>query len=270
MCIQEPEVDRRGRLRQAHAAHPTGDVPPLRHTRPKLVPWQAPLIPLLISTALPLPSFSLPLTSPALLALRPMFDLAFAAVVLAFFNVQVAAQNGVWGGINITQQVLCVAGAISQPTCNATSYCVEFVTQQVSYFSALSSMRGVSGRTAHDDGSRQLHGWHGRKHSSECDWGWVPCAIPQSTRQGDCHRRVAWSVHRANHASSVSQLCLPSPVLQYLVSCLIFAGCQQPTATTTSATRIFDHTGTAVTLPPRSSRAGGKTPLRPAVGIGHA
>lgn len=38
----------------------------------------------------------------------------------------------VWGGANVTAQVLCIANSISHPVCNATSYCVQLVTQLVS------------------------------------------------------------------------------------------------------------------------------------------
>ncbi|KAG8991932.1 hypothetical protein FRB94_012147 [Tulasnella sp. JGI-2019a] len=40
-------------------------------------------------------------------------------------------QGGLWGGFNITAEVLGVQAAISSPVCNATSYCVTFVTQTI-------------------------------------------------------------------------------------------------------------------------------------------
>jgi len=42
-----------------------------------------------------------------------------------------ATTGDVWGGVNITEMVLQVAAAISSPTCNATSPCIELTTVEV-------------------------------------------------------------------------------------------------------------------------------------------
>lgn len=38
----------------------------------------------------------------------------------------------VYGGVNISAQVLCISNYISHPVCNATAYCVQLVTEVVS------------------------------------------------------------------------------------------------------------------------------------------
>lgn len=43
-----------------------------------------------------------------------------------------ATTGPVWGGINITQMVLQVAGAISSPTCNATGNCTQLSNTEIS------------------------------------------------------------------------------------------------------------------------------------------
>ncbi|KAG8956845.1 hypothetical protein FRC04_000323 [Tulasnella sp. 424] len=39
--------------------------------------------------------------------------------------------NGVWGGVNITQAALDIQSAISSPTCQATETCVDFVNLEI-------------------------------------------------------------------------------------------------------------------------------------------
>jgi hypothetical protein len=60
-----------------------------------------------------------------------------AASVEAISVVPRATVGDIWGGINITQNVLQVAGAISSPTCNATSPCVNLTTIEVRTFQQL-------------------------------------------------------------------------------------------------------------------------------------
>lgn len=64
------------------------------------------------------------------LALSVSFFFAAASVEVLSFAPRDAVGD-VWGGINITQMVFQVSGAISSPTCNATSNCTEFTTVQI-------------------------------------------------------------------------------------------------------------------------------------------
>jgi hypothetical protein len=64
------------------------------------------------------------------LALSLYFFLAASSVEALSFAPR-ATVGDVWGGINITQMVLQVAGAISSPTCNATQPCVNLTTIEV-------------------------------------------------------------------------------------------------------------------------------------------
>jgi hypothetical protein len=45
-----------------------------------------------------------------------------------------ATVGDVWGGVNITEMVLQVSGAISSPKCNATQPCVNLTTIEVWMF----------------------------------------------------------------------------------------------------------------------------------------
>jgi len=67
------------------------------------------------------------------LALSLYFFLAATSVEAISF-VPRATVGDVWGGVNITQMVLQVSGAISSPTCNATQPCVNLTTIEVWMF----------------------------------------------------------------------------------------------------------------------------------------
>jgi len=59
------------------------------------------------------------------LALSVYFFLAGASVEA------LSTTGDIWGGVNITQMVLQVAGAISSPTCNATGNCTELTKVEI-------------------------------------------------------------------------------------------------------------------------------------------
>lgn len=61
----------------------------------------------------------------------PLVLLAAASVTNAASLVR-RGTNEVWNGVNITAAALEIEGAISSPTCNATTYCQTFVKQVVS------------------------------------------------------------------------------------------------------------------------------------------
>jgi len=66
------------------------------------------------------------------LVLSFYFFLATALVEVLSFQVAPRATIGdTWGGINITQTVLQVSEAISSQNCNATSYCVQLITETI-------------------------------------------------------------------------------------------------------------------------------------------
>jgi len=62
------------------------------------------------------------------LAFSLYFFLAAASVEALSFTSR-ATTGDIWGGINITQMVLQVQGAISSPTCNATQYCSQLIAE---------------------------------------------------------------------------------------------------------------------------------------------
>jgi len=64
------------------------------------------------------------------LALSLYFFLAASSVEATSFA-SGAITGPIWDGINITQMVLQVAGAISSPTCNATSYCMQLNNTEI-------------------------------------------------------------------------------------------------------------------------------------------
>ena len=67
------------------------------------------------------------------LALSLYFFLAATSVEALSF-VPRATVGDVWGGVNITEMVLQVSGAISSPKCNATQPCVNLTTIEVWMF----------------------------------------------------------------------------------------------------------------------------------------
>jgi hypothetical protein len=64
------------------------------------------------------------------LALSLYFFLAVISVEALSFASRDTVGD-VWGGVNITEMVLQVSGAISRPKCNATQPCIQLTTIEV-------------------------------------------------------------------------------------------------------------------------------------------